>query len=85
MTSSFATDGDSDHESFSDDELEEDLAAKKKSGSATEMTLRPRHDIAALLDGLEVVEPGLVDLTDWPTPDPDATPAGGYAAISRIR
>lgn len=54
-------------------------------GSATEMTLRPRHEVAALLDGLDVVEPGLVDLTDWPVPDPESAPAGGYAAVSRVR
>ncbi len=53
-------------------------------GSATEMTLRPRHDIATLLDGLEIVEPGLVDLTDWPTPNPDTAPASNWAAISRV-
>ncbi|MBS2965857.1 SAM-dependent methyltransferase [Actinocrinis puniceicyclus] len=54
------------------------------------MTLRSRTQIAALLDGYELVEPGLVDLTCW-RPEPDGglpDPLGGdvqrysmYAAV----
>ena len=53
-------------------------------GSATPLVLRDRARIRALLDGFEVVPPGLVDSVHWPTPNPDAEPIGAYAAVGRI-
>ncbi|MDF2976759.1 MAG: S-adenosyl methyltransferase [Actinomycetospora sp.] len=48
---------------------------------ATEVVLRSRAEIAALL-GDELVAPGMVDIVDWPAPDPGARPTGGDAAIA---
>ena len=65
-----------------------DLAARTRAiqdgyrGSATEVVLRSRAEITALLGGHELVAPGMVDIVDWPTPDPGAHPTGGYAAIA---
>jgi SAM-dependent methyltransferase len=53
-------------------------------GSATPVVLRDRAQIRALLDGFELVPPGLVDPVHWPVPDPDAEPIGAYAAVGRI-
>jgi Protein of unknown function (DUF574). len=49
------------------------------------VTVRTRDEVAALLDGLELVEPGLVDATDW-RPDDGAVAghAGYYAAVGRL-
>ncbi|HWN28936.1 MAG TPA: SAM-dependent methyltransferase [Actinomycetospora sp.] len=67
-----------------------DLAARTRAiqdgyrGSATEVVLRSRAEIAALLGGHELVAPGMVDIVDWPAPDPGARPTGGYAAIATL-
>jgi len=53
-------------------------------GSATPVVLRDRAQIRALLDGFELVPPGLVDPVHWPVPDPRAEPIGAYAAVGRI-
>ena len=53
-------------------------------GSATPVVLRDRTQIRALLDGFELVPPGLVDPVHWPVPVPDAEPIGAYAAVGRI-
>lgn len=59
-------------------------------GSATPVTLRTRAQLRELLTGLEVVEPGFVDLADWPG-SPDGTardgehaPVGAYAVVGRV-
>ncbi|MEJ2860235.1 SAM-dependent methyltransferase [Actinomycetospora flava] len=51
-------------------------------GSATEVVLRSRPAIRELLGGNELVDPGLVDIVDWPAPAPGERPTGGYAAIA---
>lgn len=53
--------------------------------SATPLTLRSRAEIRSLLAGLELVEPGLVDVRDWPHPHPEDPGAGGYGALARPR
>ena len=46
---------------------------------------RNRDEVLALLQGLELAEPGLVDASQWRPDDPDAKDmAGYYAAIGRI-
>jgi hypothetical protein len=48
--------------------------------------IRPRGEIAALFDGLDLVDPGLVPLSDW-RPEPRSYPAGevwGLGGIGRI-
>jgi hypothetical protein len=47
-------------------------------------TLRSRAEITALFDGLELVPPGVVDLTDWPEPRPGIEPIGAYGAVGRL-
>lgn len=68
-----------------------DLAARHQALYArtpTPMTMRPRAQIAALLHGWEVVDPGLVLMTRW-RPDPhEPAPANpedypGFAAVAR--
>jgi SAM-dependent methyltransferase len=55
--------------------------------TATPMTMRSRDEVAALLDGFTVVEPGIVFLPQWRPDDP--VPAAnperftGYAAVGR--
>jgi hypothetical protein len=44
------------------------------SNMAELVTLRTHDEVAALLSGLELVEPGVVQATQW-RPDPDTTPA----------
>ncbi len=52
-------------------------------GSATELTLRDRAQLAALFTGLELVPPGLVDVVDWPDPGV-APPVGVYGAVGIV-
>ena len=52
-------------------------------GSATELTLRDRAELAALFTGLEMVPPGLVDVVDWPDPGV-AAPVGVYGAVGIV-
>jgi SAM-dependent methyltransferase len=53
--------------------------------SATPGHLRDRAQIRALLDGLALVEPGLVDINQWHADDAAAVPPlGSYAAVARI-
>jgi S-adenosyl methyltransferase len=48
--------------------------------------LRTREQVAALLDGLELVEPGIVDVTEWRPEDMIGRQHRGmWAAIGRIR
>ncbi|MDF2975296.1 MAG: hypothetical protein K0S40_24 [Actinomycetospora sp.] len=55
--------------------------------TATPMTMRTRDEVAALLDGFTLVEPGIVFLPQWRPDDP--VPAAnperftGYAAVGR--
>jgi hypothetical protein len=56
--------------------------------TATPMTMRPRTEIAGLLDGWEPVDPGLVLMTEWRPDSQDTVPTHpedypGYAAVAR--
>ena len=53
-------------------------------GSATEVVLRSRPEIAALLGSHGPVAPGMVDIVDRPESDPGARPTGGYAAVATM-
>jgi hypothetical protein len=51
---------------------------------ATPQTRRSRDEVARFFDGLELVEPGLVQLSDWrPGPDDAPAPTSGYGAVAR--
>ncbi|GLZ46047.1 hypothetical protein Acsp06_22320 [Actinomycetospora sp. NBRC 106375] len=56
--------------------------------TATPMTMRTRDEVAGLLDGFTLVEPGLVFLPQWRPDDPSAPLTAperftGYAAVGR--
>jgi hypothetical protein len=75
----------------SDDQDDPDLAGRVRDGTAaynahasSPMTLRSRAELRALLSGLDVVEPGVVDVRDWPDLNPDQPGDGTYyAAVAR--
>jgi hypothetical protein len=75
--------GSADHD---DPVLAESVRATERGyrGSATPVVLRDRAQIRALLDGFELVPPGLVDPVHWPVSNPDAEPIGAYAAVGRV-
>lgn len=52
-------------------------------GSATPAILRDRSEILGALAGLDVVPPGLVDVTDWPEPRDDRTTCV-YGVAARV-
>jgi hypothetical protein len=52
-------------------------------GSATEPTVRDRREIRELVAGLELVEPGLVDITRWPQPT-GGDEIGIYSAVALV-
>jgi O-methyltransferase involved in polyketide biosynthesis len=67
----------------------EQLAAHEKMASAgsSDYWLRGREEFASLFDGLELVEPGIVPVSDW-RPDPDAPrldpgDVGVWGAVAR--
>jgi hypothetical protein len=51
--------------------------------TATPMTMRTHAEVMALFAGLELLPPGVVELTHWqPDPDTDQSlPLAGYAAV----
>ena len=53
--------------------------------STTPITPRSRAQLHELMAGLDLVEPGLVDVTDWPTPTPDTPVAGFYGCVGEVR
>jgi hypothetical protein len=60
-------------------------AAAGYHSSATPAALRTRAQLYELLTGLDLLAPGLVDLTAWPTPtDPQPVLVGAYAAVARV-
>ena len=53
---------------------------------ATPQTRRGRDEVARFFDGLELVEPGLVQLADWrPGAGDPPAPTSGYGAVARKR
>ena len=51
---------------------------------ATPQTRRGRNEVARFFTGLDLVEPGLVQLADWrPAPGDPAAPTSGYGAVAR--
>lgn len=53
-------------------------------GAIGPLRLRRRAEVEALLEGWDVLDPGLVDVTAWPAPT-GAEPAGYYAAVCATR
>ncbi len=51
--------------------------------SATPAVLRDRRQLRDAIAGLELVEPGIVDITDWPEPT-DTEPSWVYGAVARL-
>jgi hypothetical protein len=48
---------------------------------------RPLREVAPFFDGLELLEPGIVSVSDWrpePGPRPTAAEATGYGAVARV-
>ena len=52
-------------------------------GSASPLTSRSRAEIRALVEGLEVVAPGVVDVASWPSPS-GRPPSGIYGLVARV-
>lgn len=68
------------------DRADEHLSLYRR--TATPMTMRSREEVAGLLDGFTLVEPGLVFLPQWRPEDPSAPLEHperftGYAAVGR--
>ena len=59
-------------------------AAEVTARSATPITLRRRAEVQALVAGLELAEPGVVDVRDWPTPQPQHRGLGSYGGAAHI-
>ncbi|WP_425393408.1 SAM-dependent methyltransferase [Actinomycetospora chiangmaiensis] len=53
-------------------------------GSATPAFLRDRPQIRALFGGLDLVEPGLVDINHWHNDVPDPPQLSNSAGLARI-
>jgi hypothetical protein len=60
----------------------ERLAAQGKTWAVTP---RRHAEVAKLFDGLDLIDPGVVPMPEWPTPDPDGEPvvAAMYGALGR--
>lgn len=71
----------------SDDVDDPDHAARMRAvvesfrDTASPVTLRSRAEIRDLLGDFELVEPGIVDITDWPTAGLAPRPAATWAAV----
>ena len=50
--------------------------------SATPLTLRAPTQIRELLTGFDLLDPGLVDVTDWPDPTPDTPTADIHGCLA---
>ena len=53
------------------------------STTPTPLLIRDHDEIAALLKGYDLVEPGLMPINHWPTPEIDQ-PANGYGAVGEL-
>ena len=52
-------------------------------GGAATMAVRTPQEIACYLDGLEILEPGLVTCSRWRPDGNDTTPTSEYSAVGR--
>lgn len=74
----------------SDDQDDPELGARLRAvgevyrDSPRRVTLRSRAQLHELFRGLRVVEPGLVDVADWPTAGTTPGPAGAYGALGVV-
>jgi hypothetical protein len=60
-------------------------AAATYRSTSNPITARTHAEVARLLEGLEVAEPGLVDATVWRPDEPVAVEhVGYYAAVGRV-
>jgi len=67
------------------DTTEATAAEAEYRSTANPGLLRTKEQVAALLDGLELVEPGIVDVTEWrPDDTVGAQHRGMWAAVGRI-
>jgi trans-aconitate methyltransferase len=53
-------------------------------GSATPLVLRSRAQVTAMMAGLDLVPPGVVDYVHWPERRPGEPDIGGYGAVGRV-
>lgn len=69
------------------DDAETDRVYRVYRASTSPITSRPRERIAAWFDGLDLVEPGIVVVTDW-RPDPGEAPIKlrlpSYGGVARV-
>jgi O-methyltransferase involved in polyketide biosynthesis len=66
-----------------------DLVARLNENMLEPFTLRTKDDIARFLDGFDLVDPGIVPVDLWPSPDaaptnPDAHLTAYYGALARL-
>jgi hypothetical protein len=66
----------------------ETIAAMNAVNASNKPTFNPRSlaEVSRFFDGLELLDPGIVSLSDWrPEPGPRPTPAEttGYGAVAR--
>lgn len=61
------------------------VAAATYRDTSSPLTMRTRDEVAALLTGLDLVEPGIVEASAW-RPEPDVPPSSVsvYAAVGRV-
>ncbi|ASU84355.1 translation initiation factor IF-2 [Nocardiopsis gilva YIM 90087] len=65
-------------------EAMEEAARLWNAGGSTPLVLRTRDELAALFDGLELVDPGVVSCSAWrPDPGADMTPVAQFCAVGR--
>lgn len=76
--------GSADHDDPADAEWTS-VAATHYRASATPAFLRDRAQLREIMDGFELVEPGMVDIVRWrPDTDRPAQPTGTYAAVGTM-
>ena len=59
------------------------MARRYNASAAVPITPRPRAEVARFFDGLEMIGPGLVNLTDWWQAEEPDTGLAGYVGIGR--
>jgi S-adenosyl methyltransferase len=66
-----------------------DVVAQERDQIADAFHPRDKATVARFFDGMELIEPGLVPISDWhndtpPSERPPATDVGLYGAVARI-